>query len=118
MKYEIFEQLCKKHNVRPVDVSKATGVSTSTLSAWKTGLYEPKTDKLQKIADYFGVSVDYLMTGKTGYYINPETAEKAQLLFDDPDMRLLFDAAKDSRPEDLQMAADLLKRLKETNKYG
>lgn len=49
------------------------------------------------------------------YYTNNETAEMAQSLFDNEDMRLLFDAAKDSKPEDLKMAADLLKRLKATN---
>lgn len=49
------------------------------------------------------------------YYTNDETAEMAQTLFDNEDMRLLFDAAKDSRPEDLKMAADMLNRLKRTN---
>lgn len=55
---------------------------------------------------------------KDTYYINKETAEVAQSLFDNEDMRLLFDAAKDSKPEDLKMAADLLKRLKATNPEG
>lgn len=47
-----------------------------------------------------------------GYYINPETAKKAQELFDDPNLRVLFDAARDSKPEDLQKAADYLKAAK------
>jgi hypothetical protein len=33
-------------------------------------------------------------------------------------MRILFDAAKDSKPEDLRRAADLLMRFKETNPDG
>ena len=49
------------------------------------------------------------------YYINKETAEVAQSLFNNEDMRLLFDAAKDSKPEDLRMVADMLNRLKRTN---
>lgn len=52
------------------------------------------------------------------YYLNDETAEMAQELYADKNMRLLFDAAKNSKPQDLQMAADLLKRLKETNLDG
>lgn len=32
-------------------------------TSWKKGTYKPKLDKLQKIADYFGVSVEYLLTG-------------------------------------------------------
>lgn len=46
------------------------------------------------------------------YYTNQETADMAQELFDNEDMRILFDAARGSDPDDLRMAADFLKRLK------
>lgn len=62
--YEIFEQLLLKFGVTAYQVAKATGISTATLTNWKKGRYTPKQDKLQKIADYFGVTVEYLMTGK------------------------------------------------------
>ena len=45
-------------------VGKATGIAGSTFTDWKTGRSAPKQDKLQKIADYFGVTLDYLMTGE------------------------------------------------------
>lgn len=61
--YENFEKLLKEHNVTAYRVSKETGVTTATLTSWKQGKYTPKPEKLQKIADYFGVTVDYLMTG-------------------------------------------------------
>lgn len=64
MYYENFEELCKSTNVKPSAVSRATGIHTATLTSWKQGKYTPKQDKLQLIADYFNVSVDYLMTGK------------------------------------------------------
>lgn len=63
MYYENFEMLCNLKGVRPGTVSKATGISTATLTSWKQSKYTPKQDKLQLIADYFGVTVDYLMTG-------------------------------------------------------
>lgn len=62
--YEVFAQLLAKHNVTPYKVSKATGISTVTLSDWKNGRSVPKQDKIKKIADYFGVSMEFLMTGK------------------------------------------------------
>lgn len=62
--YEIFSSLLQKNGVTPYKVSKETGVSQSTLSDWKRGLSTPKLDKLQKIANYFGVTVNYLMTGE------------------------------------------------------
>lgn len=64
MYYENFQKLCEINKVNPSRVSKATGISTATLTSWKKGVYTPKQDKLQLIADYFNVSVDYLMTGK------------------------------------------------------
>lgn len=62
--YEIFEQLLQKFGVTAYKVSKETGITQSTLSDWKRGRSTPKTGNMKKIADYFGVSVDYLMTGK------------------------------------------------------
>jgi transcriptional regulator with XRE-family HTH domain len=62
--YEIFEQLLLKHNVTTYKVAKETGIGQSTFTAWKTGVSTPKQDKLQLIADYFGVSIDYLITGR------------------------------------------------------
>lgn len=64
MYYENFERLCKEREVTPSQVSRGTEISTATLTSWKKGKYTPKQDKLQKIADFFHVSVDYLMTGK------------------------------------------------------
>lgn len=61
MYYENFEKLCKKHNTNPSQVSRATGISTATFTSWKKDIYTPKNDKLQKIADHFGVSIGYLM---------------------------------------------------------
>lgn len=52
-------------------------------------------------------------SGQSEYYIDPETAALAQQLLTDPDYRILFDAARGSRPEDMRMAAEMLRRFKE-----
>ena len=62
--YSVFEQLLQKYNMTAYKVSKATGVTQTSLSNWKSGRNTPSTKTLQKIADYFGVTVDYLMTGQ------------------------------------------------------
>ena len=62
--YEIYCKLRDERKVRDADVVKETGITKSTFSDWKNGRSKPKQEKLQKIADYFGVTVDYLMTGK------------------------------------------------------
>lgn len=72
--YEVFEQLLQKHGVTPYKVAKEAGVTQTALSNWKSGRSTPSSKTLQKIADYFGITVDYLMTGKD----NPK--EKAPTL--------------------------------------
>lgn len=62
--YEIFELLLKKHGVTTYQVAKATGISTASFTGWKQGKWNFKAEKLQKVADYFGVSLNYLLTGK------------------------------------------------------
>ena len=114
--YEVFEQLLQKYNVTSYKVSKDTGVTQTALSNWKSGRSTPTTKTLQKIADYFGVTIDYLMTGeeKEGgerYYLNEETAEMAQKLFENRDLRVLFDAAQDASSEDLKTTYDMLMAL-------
>lgn len=71
--YEIFEQLLQKYGVSAYKVAKETGVTQSTLSDWKRGRSTPKSENMKKLADYFGVSIDYLMTGKE------ETEKEPQL---------------------------------------
>lgn len=69
MYYENFEFLCKRDGVKPGNVSKATGISTATLTSWKQGKYTPKQDKLQLIADFFKVPIDFIFTGKESEFI-------------------------------------------------
>lgn len=115
--YEVFEQLLQKFGVTTADVCKATGIGQSTMSNWKSRRNLISGKNAQLIADYFGVSVDYLMTGKEKeggekYYINEETASIAQEIFDNNELRLLFDAAKDAQPDDLQTVHQMLLALK------
>lgn len=80
--YEIFEELLKEHNVTAYRVAKETGITTATFTSWKQGKYTPKQDKLQKIADYFGVTLDYLMGNKDGSTIIREEAAPYYALSD------------------------------------
>lgn len=59
--YDKFEELCVKKGVSAYRVAKETGITTATLTNWKQKKYAPKLDKLQKIADYFKVPIDYFI---------------------------------------------------------
>lgn len=82
--YFVFEALCAQNGVTPYRVGKETGISTSTLSDWKNGKSSPKQDKLKLIADFFGVSVDYLITGMETEYFKKQEFKKECLEFARP----------------------------------
>lgn len=62
--YEIFEKLLKGRGITAYRFCKDTGVSTSTISTWKKKNSKIGMDLAETISNYFGVSIDYLMTGK------------------------------------------------------
>lgn len=62
--YQRFLDLLKENDISAYKVGKDNNISQTTLSSWKKGISQPKVDKLQKIADYFGVSLEWLL-GKT-----------------------------------------------------
>lgn len=119
--YSIFEELLQKHGVSTYKVSKETGIAQSVFSSWKNGISTPKQDKMQKIADYFNVSVEYLTTGKEKeggetYYLNDETKEIAQEIFENKDLRMLFDVSRKASPEHLKAYYNLIKAMQDAEK--
>ena len=68
---------------------------------------------MQKIADYFEVTTEYLLTGESkSYYINEETAKVAQEIFENRELRALFDVQRDMTPEDLRALHGMALALK------
>lgn len=73
--FDIFETLCKQNNTSVTAVLKEIGLSSSKGTAWRKGSI-PSGDILVQIAEYFNVSVDYLL----GYTV--ETNNEEQELID------------------------------------
>lgn len=71
--YERYCQMRDSKGLKDARVAAATGIGKSTFSDWKAGRSIPKNDKLSKIANYFGVPLSYLLTGK----MDEEVKEKA-----------------------------------------
>ena len=65
MFYDLFCKLCTEKGVAPTRAALDIGLSKSTPTAWKKRQLTPQGDTLNKIADYFGVSVSYLLGQET-----------------------------------------------------
>lgn len=60
MFYERLKELCKEKGITPTALVKELGMSGGNLSKWKNGKI-PKSDTISALAEYFGVSADYLL---------------------------------------------------------
>lgn len=106
---DIIRALCAKHHTSIKALEKELGFSNGSLAKAAT----IKDDRLQRIAEHFNVTVDYLMTGEenAGYYLNEETAKLAQEMFEDEDMRSLFDMKRNMPPERFKAHMEFMKNL-------
>lgn len=59
--YQKYAILRDEKNITDYRVAKDTGISAATISDWKNGVSTPKADKLMKLAEYFGVSIEYFL---------------------------------------------------------
>lgn len=62
--YENFSALCKQRNIKPSRVAQDCGINRSNVSNWKKNGYTPRAEDLKKIAQYFHISVGYLLESK------------------------------------------------------
>lgn len=122
MKDQFIERLnsiLQKRNLSQADLSKMTGIRSSSISDWLNGKYEPKQDKIAIIAESLNVSPVWLIgydepsTNQTeGYYVDSETAEYAEMLRTRPEARLLFSASRGISKEDMEKAVEYIELLK------
>lgn len=124
----VFKMLREAAGLTQVQIAEKLGISRSTIGMYETGAREPDFETLELIADFFNVDIDYLIgrTNKTtilpqkagSWYLNEETIKMAQEFFENPNYRMLFAAARDADPESMKLAADVLMRMKKTNRDG
>lgn len=119
--YNRIESLCKKRNINVTVMCKETGASRGSLTDLKAGRKKKlSTDTLSKIAEYFGVSVDYLLNGEDNIkveahnepiYLDDETRDIIDELRTRPEMKILFSVSKNVTKEDIEATVEILKRI-------
>lgn len=123
--YDNLEKILHNRGLKAYDIIKGTNISPGTLSAWKKGDYIPKENTRRKIADYLNISLYELDTGQTEpkistegdiWYFDNETAKLAEEIQKDPQRKLLFEAARNVSPENIELAINMFKQFQETNK--
>lgn len=97
------------------EVADAIQVSPQTFNTWCQGIALPRMGKVQLLSDYFGIGKSDLLDEKEenadSYYLNQDADETAQFLFQNPEYKVLFDASRKVKPEDINFVAEMIERL-------
>lgn len=102
------------------DMARKMGVSTATTAKWCTGQTMPRVDKIQTICSWLGVAKSDLLEEsneeqeeRPAYYFDPEVREMAQFLFENPEYRILFDASRKVKKEDIEFVKKMVDKFAE-----
>ncbi len=102
--YNAYLNMCNKKGESPSRVALNCGISKASVNRWKHG-YQPTDANLQKLADYFGVTVDYLLGKERGNKKEPAKLDRFQSDYYSLD------------PEDRETVEALIKSLLSKAKY-
>lgn len=119
MFYDLFIALCREKGICPSRAVEAIGMNRASAVKWKNGTV-PGGATLHKLAEYFGVSVDYLLGNEAAedtqgeiVRLDADSLEILRAVRERPDMKILFSVSKNVTPEDLAKAIRIVEALKE-----
>lgn len=97
------------------DLAKHLNISEAAVSYWLNGTKIPRMDKVDAICSFLLINRDELLAGPSGeddvdenYYLNDDSRELVQFLFDNPDYKVLFDASRKVKVEDIAKVKQMI----------
>ena len=111
--FEKIKKLCKQRGISITELESTMGW-TRSIYRWDTN--KPSIDKVKAVADYFGVTVDYLLSDDNTYDEKEELLERA--FADNPDMRILFKVSEKCSPAEIKTAIRLIQALRGEDGFG
>ena len=100
---------------KQADLARYMHVSTATTAKWCTGQTMPRIDKIQSICNWLGIRKEDLLDEDTepdeSYYIDKDAREYAEFLYKNPEYRVLFDASRKVKAEDIEFVRQMIDRL-------
>lgn len=107
----------KKLGLTNETLAKMADLPVNTISRISSGATkEPTLKTLKKIAKALGCTIDDLQPGGTvePYYLDEETAQLAQEVYENPNLRVLFDASRKLSADDIKAVIEIVKRMQAT----
>ena len=112
MMYERIKKLAKAEGIPIYKLEKELGIAQGALC--KIDKHEPSYERVVRIAERLHTTPEYLLVGdeSPNYYLNEETARIAEEVFNNPDLKILFNAARDCSPEDMKKVITIIQTIK------
>ena len=105
MFYDLFIELCRQKGIAPTRAAVEIGLSKSTPTTWKKKGLTPQGATLQKIADYFDVTTDYLLGTET----EKDPAGRGEVSESDLKFALFGGEATDKQLDEVRRFAQFIK---------
>lgn len=114
---ERIQMLRKQRGYNQDQLAEMASLNRVTIAKYESGRIEPGAQALARIADALGVSIDYLMgrEEEPHEHADDDLWDLREQLRRDPDLGVLFSAARNANPEHVRAAAAMLRALKESN---
>jgi transcriptional regulator with XRE-family HTH domain len=119
---ERIKELREERGMTQKELAEALGIDRTAIAKYESGASGAKSEMLEKLATFFGVSTDYLL-GRTNRkapvhelsdgYEDAELREYLQQIKDDPSTRMMFDLARGATLEEIKATVAFLKALRE-----
>ena len=105
---ERVKTICKERKIPLSRLERECGFANGYISQLKKGTMPE--DRLRKVADYLGVSAEFLATGEEQghYYTDDEAREMIEFLKNNKDYKVLFDAIRTIRPSDIDSVKEFI----------
>lgn len=125
MGLEVIRELKTRKGLTTKQLSELSSVPLGTLNKILSGTTkDPQLETLRAIANALGCRVEDFVdnplpvevpTAPPDYYLSPEISQMAQEIYDNPELRILFDASRKLEKEDILTVVSLVKRMKGYN---
>lgn len=103
-------------NMTQLELSKRLGVGTTSVYNWCNGIKTPRMDKVDAMCSIFGCKRSDLISEKEeseeSYYFNEDAKELAEFMFKNPEYKVLFDASRKVKKEDIAFVKQMIDRMR------
>lgn len=113
---EMLKHLRLRDTLSQAELAEKLGVAKSTISMYEVGKREPDFETLEKISGIFQVDMNFLL-GKepkeeSVYYLSEDARDMAEFMFHHPEYKVLFDASRKVKKEDISFVRQMLDRMR------